>query len=243
MEVLSLELRKDCVRARELNQDGIRQYRKGHVERAEVLFRKAVAADERYGPAHNNLGSLYLDQRDLYQAAWAFQRAVEFMPDRAEPFNNLGLTYEAAGRLEEAIEMYSSAVELESANPEYLGNLMRARLLRGDRDESVWFGLRELVFIDKRPEWIEWAEDQLALKLRGTSPPAGTPDANNPGGGPEVLPAPRASGASDSHQRSPNVIAIAPDAAPPGNVKFRIHDGPGEAIPFQAPGNPIRAPE
>jgi tetratricopeptide (TPR) repeat protein len=239
MEVLNLELRQDCVRACELTQEGIRQYRKGHVDRAETLFQKAISADETYGPAHNNLGSLYFEQRDLYRAAWAFERAAQFMPDHAEPLNNLGLTYETAGRLEEAIGMYSSAVEVEPTNPEYLGNLMRARVMRGDQDDSVWLGLRELLFIDKRPEWIEWAEDQLVWQSRETSTrptgtrPTGNPDAKGAAESLELLPTPRSTGAPVSHRRrvGAEVVPAVSEAPPLGELRYRVHDGPPEAVP------------
>jgi hypothetical protein len=70
-----------------------------------------------------------------------------------------------AGRLEDAIAMYYTAHELEPTNPEYLGNLTRARIRRGDRDEMLRHELQQLLFIDARPDWIDWAEDQLALVL------------------------------------------------------------------------------
>jgi tetratricopeptide (TPR) repeat protein len=200
-EILNFDLGQDASRASQLTQEGARHYRSGHVKKAEAVFERAIAADETYGPAHNNLGLLYFDQRDLYQAAWSFQRATEFMPERAEPLNNLGLTYEAAGRLEEAIEMYHYAYELDPTNPEYLGNLLRARVIRGDRDESMRLGLQELLFIDTRPDWIDWAEDQLVLVLDKEMLPAdGNTDNQESEGAPETLPIPLGTGRSISDE-------------------------------------------
>ena len=164
-DILQLEDQRDAKWAAQLTQEGVHQLRRGHTQKAQAAFQRAVAADETYGPAHNNLGLLLFDERDLYSAAWSFQRAIEFMPQRGEPSNNLGLTYEAAGRLDEAIAMYYTAHELEPVNFEYLGNLTRARTRRGDRDNLLRHELQQLLFIDTRPEWIAWAEDQLVLSL------------------------------------------------------------------------------
>jgi hypothetical protein len=40
---------------------------------AEALLRQALAADLYHGPAHNNLGTLLLEQGKLYEAAGEFE--------------------------------------------------------------------------------------------------------------------------------------------------------------------------
>ena len=224
-DIVRLNLGGDMTRAAQLTQDGIRRYQKGHIARAEAAFQKAIDADETHGPAHNNLGLLYFDQRDLYQAAWSFERAMEFMPEHAEPANNLGLTYEAAGRLNQAIEMYYLAHEIDPTNAECLGNLTRAQIRRGNRDDTVRYQLQQLLIIDTRPTWIEWAEDQLALvfdKQRQRSDSnlggdgAGTPD--------ELLPTPlRQSPATPAEPMSDNA---APNVEIPAPVELNIPSGP-----------------
>jgi tetratricopeptide (TPR) repeat protein len=190
-EILNVALGEDAQLACKLTRAGTAHFRKGHFKKAEAAFKEAICADETYGPAHNNLGLLYFEQRDLYQAAWAFERATEFMPERGEPFNNLGLTYQAGGRWDEAIEMFHSAYLLDSTNPEFLGNLLRARVMRGELDESVCSGLRELLFIEKRAEWVDWAEDQLALASREERPQTDSKKgASVTTDGPELLPSP-----------------------------------------------------
>jgi len=57
-EILNVDLNRDTVRASELTQAGARHYRNGHVKKAKTEFQKAIASDETYGPAHNNLGLL-----------------------------------------------------------------------------------------------------------------------------------------------------------------------------------------
>ena len=151
--------------ARHLERKGRRAFEHGNLEKAASLFERAVLAAPDYGPAHNNLGLVHYEQGDLYAAAWDFERAAGAMPDRPEPVNNLGLVYEAAGRIEEAIGQFATAHELSPNNPIYLANLIRARRVRGDMDASLEEQLRHLSLIETRPQWRDWAEDQLVLFL------------------------------------------------------------------------------
>jgi tetratricopeptide (TPR) repeat protein len=145
---------------------GLRLVKHGKLDRAEVAFQEAIIADKGFGPAHNNLGRIQFERRDLHSAAWSFQRAIELMPERAEPLNNLGLTYEAAGKHGEAIEMFMAALERAPDNPEFLGNLIRARLKGGEPDDSLEYDLERLLAIDSRPDWVGWAELKLVLLRR-----------------------------------------------------------------------------
>lgn len=148
-----------------LDRKGRLAFQHGHLAKAETLLQQAALADAGYGPAHNNLGLVHFEKGDLYSAAWSFERAAQAMPERPEPVNNLGIVYESAGRLEQAISQYATAHELAPNNPEFLGNLLRARRVRGDLDASVEEQLRHLLLIETRPEWREWAHDQLVLFL------------------------------------------------------------------------------
>lgn len=152
----------DTDRARRQNDDAITMIEKGKLDRAEKLLQEALIADVTFAPAHNNLGQLYFLQGKMYLAAWEFEYARELMEDRPEPHNNLGLVYESVGRLDQAIEMFSGAYALDSENPVYIGNLARARLRRGDRDEETAHLLDELRIYDTRPDWLAWAHYELA---------------------------------------------------------------------------------
>src|ERR1051326_6844899 len=62
--------------------------------KAEQLLQSAVKADPFNGPAHNDLGVLYLRQSKLYEAASEFELARKLMPGNPDPRLNLGLTFE-----------------------------------------------------------------------------------------------------------------------------------------------------
>ncbi|MEO1525508.1 MAG: tetratricopeptide repeat protein [Planctomycetota bacterium] len=137
----------------------------GKLAKAETHLRQAIAADPALGPAHNNLGLIHFTRRDLYEAAHSFDRAVKLMPASGVPHFNLGLVMEEGGRLEEAVSHYEIAHSIEPTTPEFLGNLARARIATGDVSDEIEGLLRELIFIDHRDEWVEWADDELAIML------------------------------------------------------------------------------
>jgi Flp pilus assembly protein TadD len=143
----------------------------GQLDEAEPLLREVLSADVTFGPAHNNLGKLYFEQGKFYLAAWEFEYAIKLMPHQPEPRNNLGLVLEVTQQLDEAATYYQQALDLEPGNPEILGNLIRARLSRGDHPADLRHLLRELLQKDTRPQWQKWAQDQLARAQSPTSAP------------------------------------------------------------------------
>lgn len=66
--------------------------------KAEELLREALTADLFHGPAHNNLGVLFLNAGQLYEAAGEFEWARKLMPGHPDPRLNLGLALERGDR-------------------------------------------------------------------------------------------------------------------------------------------------
>ncbi len=132
-------------------------------EAAAPLLQRALQADRTYPGAHNNLGLLHMADRDLFRAALEFQEAMKFAPEDPTPQNNLGLAFETAGRMHSAIDHYQAAHDLAPTNPQFLGNLIRARLRAGEPVQALRPELQQLRFIETRPGWIRWIEEQLEL--------------------------------------------------------------------------------
>jgi Tfp pilus assembly protein PilF len=167
----------------------------GHIGRAEKTLQEALAADVTYGPAHNNLGKVYFRQQKYYLAAWEFEYAMKLMPHRSEPMNNLGMVYEEVGKFDKAMEMYAIAYSIDPQNPEIIGNLARCSMRQGDSVDQVKPLLEDLVMLDYRPEWVNWAREQLVFsqvkEASDTDPLLLEPGAGRPSEeGPEVLPRP-----------------------------------------------------
>jgi Flp pilus assembly protein TadD len=161
-ETVSRDPRRDLDAAERHNAEALRQIEQGDYMKAEAGLKSALAADVMYGPAHNNLGKVYYHQGKLYLAAWEFQYAAKLMPSIPEPRNNLGLVFESAGKLDDAVSSYDEAMRLGPDNVQFLGNLARARIRRGDRDKSVRDLLGDLVLRETRPDWVAWARNRLA---------------------------------------------------------------------------------
>lgn len=135
----------------------------GDYQEAQVVLKRALAADVTFGPAHNNLGTVYFHLSKFYLAAWEFEYACKLMPHHAEPRTNLGLVFEAVGQYGQAALWHDKAVGLEPENPQMIGNLVRAQLQRGERGVGVQQLLADLILRDDRPDWVKWARRKLAL--------------------------------------------------------------------------------
>lgn len=158
--------------------------------KVEQLLNDSLVADVTYGPAHNSLGSLYYMQNKLYLAAWEFEYAAKLMPDLAQPYNNLGLVYEHVGKYDDAISYYSMALSREGNNPELIGNLVRTRMLNGDRGQDLKQLLSDLALNHTNSGWKSWARDQVEL-VNFEAGPTGLPSNwRIPEKAPEALPAP-----------------------------------------------------
>jgi len=171
-ETLSRDPRRDTEAARRLNARAVELIEKGKLDQAEKELKTALSADLFFGPAHNNLGTVYMKQERYYLAAWEYQYAAKLMKDRPQPRNNLGLVYEAVTRLDEAGKWYNEALDLAPDSVEVTGNLARVRLRQGKRDDRTRQLLADLVLKDTRPEWLTWARKQLAL-MGGVKPDNG----------------------------------------------------------------------
>ena len=147
--------------ARVQNDAAYRLIQTGKYHEAEDILKNALAADILYGPARNNLGLVYLKQKELYAAAWEFENAIKLMPHQPEPRFNLGYVLEEAGKLKEATESLARAVEMEPDNPVYIGNLAKVRIKRTLLDQETRKLLKDIVLKDTRPDWIDWAKAQL----------------------------------------------------------------------------------
>jgi Flp pilus assembly protein TadD len=166
--------RRDTQAARLRNARAARLIEEGKLDEAEKHLRAALAADLFFGPAHNNLGTVYFRQEKHYLAAWEFQYAAKLMPNKAEPRSNLGLVFEAVGRLDEAADWYEKAIALEPENVQIAGNLARAYVRLNRKDDRTRQLLKDIALKDTRPRWRAWAQERL-LAIGASPAPAGAP--------------------------------------------------------------------
>jgi Flp pilus assembly protein TadD len=124
---------------------------------AERLLRQALGFDLYHGPAHNNLGVLYLEQGKLYEAAGEFEWARKLMPGHPDPRMNLALTLERAGRTDEALATYATALEVYPGHIPTIQALARLQLRTGRADDRTPKLLDEIAMRGESEEWKNWA--------------------------------------------------------------------------------------
>lgn len=133
-------------------------------QKAEALLRSALTADLYYGPAHNNLGVMLLKQGKLYEAAGEFEWARKVMPGHPDPRFNLALTLENAGRTNEAIAMYDTALSVYPNHLQTTQALVRLQLKSGHPDGRTDELLKEVAMRGETEMWKDWAKRQMASR-------------------------------------------------------------------------------
>lgn len=128
--------------------------------KAEDLLRRALTADLYHGPAHNNLGVIYLERGELYAAASEFEWARKLMPGHPDPRMNLALTLERAGRIDEAIAAYRTALEVYPGHIASMQALASVQLRHGRADDATAGLLEEIALRGEDESWRRWAREQ-----------------------------------------------------------------------------------
>ncbi|MFG0258584.1 MAG: tetratricopeptide repeat protein [Phycisphaerales bacterium JB043] len=146
--------------ARQISQRAQAAAERGDLEQAELLYLEALAVYDEFAPAWNNLGLLYLEQERFMDAAGAFAEALTKAPMDPRPAYNLGLTWERAGYLSDAVRHYASALERDPRFLPALRGAIRADQLLGEMDEVTAERLRVALLIERDPEWRSYFEEQ-----------------------------------------------------------------------------------
>lgn len=133
------------------------------LEQAERLLREALTADLFHGPAHNNLGVIYLKDGRLYEAAGEFEWARKLMPGHPDPRLNLGLALEQGGRIDDAIDAYRSALDVAAEHPATVQALVRCQLRYG-RTDAMTSKYLDLIALRGEPHWREWARGMELMR-------------------------------------------------------------------------------
>ncbi len=154
------ELNRNALKAQELTQQAA-DLTDSDPETAERLLREALTADLYHGPAHNNLGVLYLNQDKLYEAANEFEWARKLMPGHPDPRMNLALTLERAGRIDEALDTYETALEVYPNHLPTLQALVRLQLRYDRANGQTAEMLKEIALRGETSQWRQWARLQM----------------------------------------------------------------------------------
>ena len=132
---------------------------------AETILCDALSKDLFFGPAHNNLGVVYLKQRKLYEAANEFEWARKLMPGHPDPRVNLAIPLELAGRVDEALASYGAALEVYTDYLPAIEGLASLTVRAGKKDERLVSWLDTIALHGESDSWKDWARVQL-IKAR-----------------------------------------------------------------------------
>ena len=167
---------RDSARAQALTAQAVDVMDKDSAK-AEELLREALTADVWFGPAHNDLGVLELREGNLYEAANEFEWARKLMPGHPDPRMNLALTLERAGRIDEALATYETALEVYPYHVATMQAMSRLQLRYGRADDRTTDMLERIAMAGETPQWREWAQWQL-VKTEGAVRAQTLPSAN-----------------------------------------------------------------
>lgn len=140
-----------------------------HLRLAAEARRAAAATEEARESPH-----------PVFDAALQFEGARKLNPDHPVPRVNLGLTFERAGRIEDAIAAYEDALEVQDGYMPAIQALAMCRVRHGRRHEGTNRLLSEIAMRGETEAWRSWAGGML-LKYEGTGLEGG--DGSTPSGG------------------------------------------------------------
>lgn len=145
-------------------------------------YRQAVTTYPDFPAAWNNMGVLLLREQRFREAAEAFLAAAERAPSDPRPYYNLGLCWDRAGYLAEALDHYSESL---NRDPNYLPALrgaVRAERRLGRANEKTLERIRAAIMSETDDQWREylellrsWAGEEVAANA-GLPPSAAAQD-------------------------------------------------------------------
>ncbi len=126
--------------------------RRGDIDAAIDLLRRAITSRPDFSDAHKSLGALLAKKGDFDNAIKSYTRALELRPSDAKAHFDLGNILISRDQLDAAIESYSKAIELRPDFGEAHNNLGNALSRKGVADEAMESYQRTVML---NPEYLD----------------------------------------------------------------------------------------
>ena len=86
----------------------------GHLHDAKQLYQDILKLDPGYPDALNNLGVIYIYEKNYTAAQINFEKAIRLKPESVDPYYNLSCIYAAKGDIKQAVEYLKKAYSLDA---------------------------------------------------------------------------------------------------------------------------------
>ena len=93
-----------------------------------ILSGCAVTRDTNQVEAYNQFAITAAQAQLWNEAVFRWKQVLDVDPNDSKAYNNIGVAYEALGKIDEAVEAYQRATELEPGNKYYRLNYRRCRI-------------------------------------------------------------------------------------------------------------------
>lgn len=153
---------RNSLRSQELATAAL-QHMESDPTKAESLLKQALEEDLFNGPAHNNLGVLYLraEPPKLYEAASEFEWASKLLPGQPDPRHNRAMVLERAGRMNDALEGYAAALDIAPGYMPALQGKASLCIRLNKPDDTLQASLSEIALRGTTEKWRLWAKSRL----------------------------------------------------------------------------------
>jgi tetratricopeptide (TPR) repeat protein len=126
---------------------------RGDVDEAINLYEEAVRTDARLTAAWNNLGILYMEQSNYFEAADRFRVAADTAQQDPTPLENLALSYHRAGYDDQALRYYQLALDRSPNRISALRGVVRVANRMHRADETILEYVNRALMLEPHPEW------------------------------------------------------------------------------------------
>ncbi len=96
-----------------LYEKAIGLYNEGRIDEAKKVYEAVVALDPGYVEALNNLGIIYIHEKDFKAAGETFEKAVRLKPSWVESYYNLACLYAIRGDADQGLRYLEKAISLD----------------------------------------------------------------------------------------------------------------------------------
>ena len=116
---------------------GVAAVQRGKYSRAQALMTRALKHNPAYGPAHQDMGNLYLRKSDYPKARAAYEAALDCGQCSATLLTNLGVVYCRQGETRQGVACFNRALSLDPTHGEALANLALSQQKQGLMDQAL----------------------------------------------------------------------------------------------------------